>query len=184
MSLLPKTVIIKIPNTVKIYQKTLNFINIEGPLGKLEISVRKDLSLIINANILTIAIYSKIKPIIKKQLLGLYKSLIYKNIIGVTQGFKIILQLKGLGYKAFLEKDDYLLLKVGFSHPLNIKIPLGITILIKKSTSIILFSNNWQLLTQFAHTIQNCKPPEPYKGKGILFKNEQILRKEGKRNKK
>ena len=116
----------------------------------------------------------------KKPLHGLMVSLIKKKIKGIYQGFKLNLYLKGIGYKALFQ-DNKLILKLGFSHDIVINKPNGIDININKPTVISLSSNDWVLLTQFASSIKQFKPAEPYKGKGILFKDEIVLRKEGKK---
>nr|ACC38433.1 ribosomal protein L6 [Phytophthora ramorum] len=118
----------------------------------------------------------------KKSILNLYNKLIKIKIKGVLQGFKISLLLKGLGFKAFIENNN-LILKLGFSHNIIIKIPSNITII--NQTNLLIFSSiDYIFLSQFVHFIKSHKKPEPYKGKGLLLKNEKILQKEGKKSKK
>ena len=104
------------------------------------------------------------------------------KIKGITQGYKLKLILKGIGFKSFIEKNN-LKLKIGFSHDINIKIPDNIKI-IQQSNNLIFSSIDYILLTQFVHFVKNHKKPEPYKGKGLLLKDEKILIKEGKKSKK
>lgn len=118
-----------------------------------------------------------------KKYLGLYDSLIKTHLKGITQKFKVNLFLKGIGFKV-QKLDQYLIFKLGYSHEIKTVIPQGIEVAIFNNTNIILYGFNWEHLTQFASNIKNLKKVEPYKGKGILLKNEQILRKEGKKNKK
>lgn len=118
-----------------------------------------------------------------KKLLPLYISLINTYLKGVIQKFKINLYLKGIGFKVN-KIENQLNLKLGFSHEINLFIPKNIKVLVINSNQIILYGSNWNELTQFAHNIKRYKKIEPYKGKGILLKNEKILRKEGKKNKK
>ena len=118
----------------------------------------------------------------KKDLLNLYNTLIKIKIKGVLQGFKTSLFLKGIGFKAFIDKNN-LILKLGFSHDIIFPIPTNIKI-INQSNKLIFYSTDYIFLNQFVHYIKNYKKPEPYKGKGLLLKNEKILQKEGKKSKK
>nr|YP_010394808.1 ribosomal protein L6 [Phytophthora versiformis]DAZ89245.1 TPA_asm: ribosomal protein L6 [Phytophthora versiformis] len=118
----------------------------------------------------------------KKSILNLYNKLIKIKIKGVLQGFKSKLILKGIGFKA-LKKNNNLILKLGFSHNIIITIPSNIEI-INQTNTLIFSSIDYIFLNQFVHYIKNHKKPEPYKGKGLLLKNEKILQKEGKKSKK
>jgi large subunit ribosomal protein L6 len=118
-----------------------------------------------------------------KKYLGLYNSLIKTHLKGITQKFKINLFLKGIGLKVQKIEND-LIFKLGYSHDIRIIIPINIDVSVLNNTNLILYGFNWEQLTQFASNIKKLKKVEPYKGKGILLKNEQILRKEGKKNKK
>ena len=113
---------------------------------------------------------------------GLYRTLINNMIIGVSEQFRITLILKGIGYRAILQ-NNLIILNVGYSHPITISIPEQIAIEIKQNTIIELKSCNKELLGLFASNIRSWRPPEPYKGKGILYQNEIILRKAGKSGK-
>nr|YP_010394101.1 ribosomal protein L6 [Phytophthora cactorum]UXG19059.1 ribosomal protein L6 [Phytophthora cactorum]UXG55675.1 ribosomal protein L6 [Phytophthora cactorum]UXG55713.1 ribosomal protein L6 [Phytophthora cactorum]UXG56022.1 ribosomal protein L6 [Phytophthora cactorum]UXG56060.1 ribosomal protein L6 [Phytophthora cactorum] len=118
----------------------------------------------------------------KKSILNLYNKLIKIKIKGVLQGFKTSLLLRGIGFKAFIENNN-LILKLGYSHNIIIPIPSNIEII--NQTNILIFSSiDYIFLNQFVHYIRNHKKPEPYKGKGLLLKNEKILQKEGKKSKK
>ena len=118
----------------------------------------------------------------KKSIINLYTKLIKIKIKGIFQGFKLTLVLKGIGFKSVIEKN-VLILKLGFSHNINIIIPSNIEI-INQSNTLIFSSRDYIFLNQFFHYVKNHKKPEPYKGKGLLFKNEKILQKEGKKSKK
>lgn len=113
---------------------------------------------------------------------GLYRTLVNNMIIGVSEQFEINLLLKGIGYRAII-KNGFIILSLGYSHPIKIKIPDQITIDIKQNTIIELKSCNKELLGLFASNIRSWRPPEPYKGKGILYHNETIIRKAGKSGK-
>jgi large subunit ribosomal protein L6 len=103
-------------------------------------------------------------------------------IIGVSEQFLITLLLEGVGYRAIIQGKE-LVLNLGFSHPVNITIPEGITIEIVQNTTLNIKACDKEQLGLFAAKVRSWRPPEPYKGKGILYKGEQILRKAGKSGK-
>jgi len=103
-------------------------------------------------------------------------------VVGVSQKFERTLQLEGVGYRAQLQNKD-LVLNLGYSHPVLIEIPLGIDIKVEKNTGIIITGFDKELVGQLAATIRSKRPPEPYKGKGVLYKGEIIKRKVGKSGK-
>nr|YP_010616479.1 ribosomal protein L6 [Peronosclerospora sorghi]WAU47945.1 ribosomal protein L6 [Peronosclerospora sorghi] len=166
------------PENIKVFNKD-KIIFFETSLGLLSLPLTYNIFFFIKKNKLLIN-YTKIKN--KKNILNLYDKLIKIKIKGVLQGFKISLILQGIGFKAFI-KNNKLILKLGFSHNIIISIP--VTIKISIQLNILIFSSiDYIFLNQFIYYIKNLKKPEPYKGKGILLKNEKILRKEGKRGKK
>ena len=111
---------------------------------------------------------------------GLTRSLIANMVEGVTDGFEKRLEIQGVGYRAAL-KGKSLELALGFSHPVSIAAPDGIEFEVPQPTEIIIRGIDKQLVGQVAADIRKRRPPEPYKGKGIRYKNEQVLRKVGKR---
>lgn len=171
---------IKIPNKIDISIKE-NKILIKGPLGlnilKLNnsfVNLKKN----ITNDCLIIFLQKDNKKLLK--FLNLYYTLILKKIEGVLYGFKITIFLKGVGYKAAVE-NNFLILKLGFSHKIKIKIPDSIKILITKNIFLTFYGTDWEFLTQYVHSVKKHRLPEPYKGKGIILKDEIILRKEGKK---
>jgi large subunit ribosomal protein L6 len=118
-----------------------------------------------------------------KALHGLYRTLINNMLIGVSEQFLITLILQGVGYRASVQGKS-LVLNLGFSHPVNIDIPDGITVEVVKNTTINIKACDKEQLGLFAARVRSWRPPEPYKGKGILYQGEQILRKAGKSGKK
>lgn len=170
--------IIKIPKNIKINIKNKN-IYFEGILGKLYLSFTNDIFFFFKKNQLILIVNLQKN---KKSILNLYNKLIKIKIKGVLQGFKLNLILKGIGFKSFIENNN-LILKLGFSHNIIIPIPNNIQI-INQSNNLIFNSIDFIYLTQFVHYIKSFKKPEPYKGKGLLLKNEKILKKEGKKSKK
>ena len=103
-------------------------------------------------------------------------------VVGVSEQFELTLILKGVGYRAAVQGKE-IVLSLGYSHPVNIKIPEAISVEVVQNTTINLKSCDKELLGLFAANIRAWRRPEPYKGKGILYKNEQILRKAGKAGK-
>nr|YP_010394335.1 ribosomal protein L6 [Phytophthora fragariae]DAZ88343.1 TPA_asm: ribosomal protein L6 [Phytophthora fragariae] len=161
---------------IKIFNKKQT-IFFETSLGLLSLDITNNIYFFIKKNKLLLNINKN-----KKSILNLYTKLIKIKIKGVLQGFKISLLLKGIGFKAFI-KNNNLILKLGFSHNIIISIPSNIEI-INQTNTLIFSSIDYIFLNQFVHYIKNHKKPEPYKGKGLLLKNEQILQKEGKKSKK
>lgn len=170
--------IINIPTNIKILKKK-NQIFFETTLGILSLKLTNNVFIFKKNNELLININLDKN---KKSVLNLYNKLIKIKIKGVLQGFKLSLILKGIGFKAFIENKT-LLLKLGFSHNIIIPIPQNIEI-INQANTLIFNSIDYIFLTQFVHYIKSYKKPEPYKGKGLLLKNERILQKEGKKSKK
>ena len=111
---------------------------------------------------------------------GLTRSLIANMVEGVTDGFEKRLEIQGVGYRAAL-KGKNLELALGFSHPVSIEAPEGIEFEVPQPTEIIVRGIDKQLVGQVAADIRKRRPPEPYKGKGIRYRGEQVLRKVGKR---
>ena len=172
---------IKIPKNINLILKKNN-LKIKGPLGIVDISIMKSIYIFIkNRNILLNFNNNYLKRK-KKSFLNLYNSLIKLKIKGVLQGFKLNLFLRGLGFKAFIE-ENILILKLGYSHNINIIIPENIKI-INQTNKIIFSSNDWIFLKKYVNNIKSFKKQETYKGKGLLLKNEVIIQKEGKKSKK
>lgn len=117
-----------------------------------------------------------------KALHGLYRTLINNMVIGVSKQFDITLVLKGVGYRAAVQQKE-LVLNLGYSHPVKIEIPKEISVEIVQNTTINIKSCDKELLGRFAANIRSWREPEPYKGKGILYKDEKIIRKAGKSGK-
>jgi len=111
---------------------------------------------------------------------GLTRSLIANMVEGVTDGFEKRLEIQGVGYRAAL-KGKNLELALGFSHPVSIAAPEGIEFEVPQPTEIVVRGIDKQLVGQVAADIRKRRPPEPYKGKGIRYRGEQVLRKVGKR---
>ncbi|WGH25211.1 MAG: 50S ribosomal protein L6 [Candidatus Shikimatogenerans bostrichidophilus] len=174
---------INIPNNVNVLIKK-NYIYIKGKLGELKEYVNKNIKIKKEKN--SIFILNSLKNNKKyKSLHGLYRMLIYNMIYGVNIGFKKQLELVGIGYKAETYKNGrILILNLGYSHNIAIHVCKKINITvdnIKGNNPIInLYSIDKQLLGIVASKIRSLKKPDPYKGKGIKYKNEKIIIKTGK----
>ncbi|MGB3533937.1 MAG: 50S ribosomal protein L6 [Microcoleaceae cyanobacterium] len=118
-----------------------------------------------------------------KQRHGLCRSLIANMVEGVSQGFERRLEIQGVGYRAQVQGRN-LILNVGYSKPVEIKPPEGITLAVENNTNVIVSGTNKEVVGNTAATIRAVRPPEPYKGKGIRYAGEQIRRKAGKSGKK
>ena len=114
-----------------------------------------------------------------KALWGLSRALLFNMIEGVNKGFEKKLEIQGIGFKAAIEGEE-IILNVGFSHPVKIKIPFGLKISVEKNI-IIISGIDKELVGQFSAIIRKIKPPEPYKGKGIRYLGEYVQKKVGKR---
>lgn len=114
---------------------------------------------------------------------GLTRTLVNNMVVGVTQGFERALEINGVGYRAEA-KGDVLNLSLGYSHPINYQLPQGVTVEVDKMTKILVKGIDKELVGQTAAKIRSFRSPEPYKGKGIKYADEVILRKAGKTGKK
>jgi large subunit ribosomal protein L6 len=171
---------IKIPTTVDITNQD-SLITVKGKFGTLERSIPEVIGVEQADGSLIVSLKKETRA--NKALHGLYRTLINNMIIGVSEQFLITLTLQGVGYRASVQGKS-LVLNLGFSHPVNIDIPDGITVEVVQNTTININACDKEQLGLFAAKVRSWRPPEPYKGKGILYKGEQILRKAGKSGKK
>jgi large subunit ribosomal protein L6 len=154
-------------------------IKVLGPKGILERKIHKDISIKVQDN------YVHIAPLVKSALglsmWGTTRSIVNNMVHGVKNGFKIELEIVGVGYKVSL-KDNIINLAVGKSHSVKLIIPEGITVTIPKVNNIAIEGVDKEKVGQFVATIIKQRPTEPFKGKGIKFKDQFIKKKEGKKN--
>jgi large subunit ribosomal protein L6 len=172
---------INIPEGVQVTVSDKNIVTVKGKLGELQQSVDSAISLKIEEGVISLERASDSKPHRAKH--GLYRALISNMVQGVSEGFKIVQELVGVGYKASV-KGQILELSVGYSHNIFLDLPAEIKVetLTERSKNplITLFSHDKQLLGQVAAKIRSLRKPEPYKGKGIKFQGEELRRKAGK----
>ncbi len=151
-------------------------IRVKGPKGVLERPLHPKLAVKVENN--TIVVERKDEEKKTKALHGLYRMLIHNMVVGVTEGFSKVLDVKGTGYK-FEQKGNKISFLLGFSHPVELEVPKGITAEVKQN-EITLVSADKQLLGDFAAKIRALRPVEPYKAKGISYRGEVVRRKAGK----
>ena len=152
-------------------------ITVKGKFGTLQKTIPDMIKIQQDDSILRINLKNETKSL--RSLHGLYRTLINNMIIGVSEQFQLTLILKGVGYRAVVQGKE-IVLNLGYSHPVKIEIPDTISVEVVQNTIINLKSCDKELLGLFAATIRAWRKPEPYKGKGILYKDEQIIRKAGK----
>ena len=167
---------ITIPKNVDINYNEKEIV-VKGKFGTLSQELPDVIDITQENEILTVGLKKETKKV--RALHGLYRTLINNMILGVSEQFDLTLLLKGVGYRAVVQGKE-IVLNLGYSHPVNILIPEEISVEIVKNTTVNLKSCNKELLGLFAANIRSWRQPEPYKGKGILYKDEQILRKAGK----
>ncbi len=115
---------------------------------------------------------------------GLTRSLVNNMVVGVTDGFRKQLEIVGVGYRAESQGPDAIRLALGYSHPVNVKAPEGITFEVPAATQIVVTGIDKEVVGQVAADIRSIRKPEPYKGKGVRYLGERVLRKAGKAGKK
>jgi large subunit ribosomal protein L6 len=167
---------INIPKNVDVNYRNSKM-TVKGKFGTLEIKIPDVINIVQNDGQLNVNLKEEKKSV--RALHGLYRTLINNMVIGVSEQFNLTLILKGVGYRAAVQGKE-IILNLGYSHPVKMEIPKNISVEIVKNTTINLKSCDKELLGLFAANIRTWRQPEPYKGKGILYKDEQIIRKAGK----
>ena len=171
---------IQLPEGVTVTMNN-NVIVVKGPLGELHQEINKDIKVKIEKNHVVLERSTDQKR--HKTMHGLYRSLVFNMVTGVSKGYTIQQELVGVGFKAE-SKGQRLELNLGYSHDIYIELPPEVKVEAKterrKNPVITLKSHDKQLIGQVAAKIRSFRPPEPYKGKGIKFVGEQIRKKAGK----
>ncbi|MCZ7610426.1 MAG: 50S ribosomal protein L6 [Ignavibacterium sp.] len=168
--------IIEIPNGVTV---TIDgsIVKIKGPKGELQRAIHPNMKLELKDSNLEVKRPDDQKT--NKALHGLTRALVHNMVVGVTSGYKKVLDIVGVGYRVEL-KGTNLLLNMGYSHPIYFMPPAEIKIETPTQTQIVITGIDKQLVGQVAAKLRSIRKPEPYKGKGIKYSGEQILRKAGK----
>lgn len=151
---------------------------VKGPKGELDLEVPGEITVRQDGEELLVE-----RPNDERQnraLHGLARSLVNNMVVGVSEGFSKELQIVGVGYRAAAKGSDGLELQLGFSHPVNVTAPAGITFDVPEPTRIIVSGTDKQVVGQVAADIRSYRKPEPYKGKGVRYLGEHVARKAGK----
>lgn len=162
-------------NNDKDYKK----LSIAGPLGKLVLNTPAEIGIVAGDSDVTLVPENKDQKKVKS-ILNTYAALVNNMLVGVTKGFTVNLKIIGLGYRVFL-KDNTLVFRLGYSHDVVFEIPSSVLVKVIQPNTISLFSIDKHLVHHVAAKIRNLKKPEPYKGKGIRYENENIVLKEVKK---
>lgn len=152
-------------------------ITVKGKFGTLQTKIPDVINIIEDNGSLKVGLKQETPKF--RSLHGLYRTLINNMVVGVSEQFDLTLILKGVGYRAAVQGKE-IVLNLGYSHPVKLEIPQDISVEVIQNTTINLKSCDKELLGQFASNIRSWRRPEPYKGKGILYNGEQIIRKAGK----
>jgi large subunit ribosomal protein L6 len=153
-------------------------ISVKGGKGSLELSLNNEVDVAIEEGVVTFAARGKSKQ--SRAMSGTMRSLVNNMVVGVNEGFEKKLQLNGVGYRA-KASGKTLNLTLGFSHPVDYKLPEGVSAETPSQTEIVIKGIDKQLVGQVAAEIRGFRPPEPYKGKGVRYADEHVRRKEAKK---
>jgi len=168
---------ITIPAEVEVTITAGNEVSVKGPKGTLTQKFSPLIGIENKEGVITVSRSNEEKH--TKQLHGTTRALLNNMIIGVNDGFKIVLEIVGIGYRAMMEGDK-LRLNIGYSNPVEMAMEEGVTVTCTSTTEIVVEGIDKQRVGEMAANIRAVRRPEPYKGKGIRYKGEYIRRKEGK----
>ena len=150
----------------------------KGSKGELVVTLSKDVDVALADNTVTVSPKGKDKQ--TRAIWGTVRSNINNAVVGVSTGFTRQLEINGVGYRAAMQGNK-LSLNLGYSHPVTMDVPAGLTVSVDNNTKIDISGADKQLLGQFAAEVRAKRPPEPFKGKGVKYADEYIVRKEGKK---
>jgi large subunit ribosomal protein L6 len=154
-------------------------VSVKGPKGELSLTVVDDVKVELTSEGIVTSPKSDTKK--ARSMWGMSRSLIDNLVTGVSKGFSRTLEITGVGYRAALRSPKELQLQLGYSHEVIFVAPEGVTIQTPKPTEVIVSGVDKQKVGQACAEIRRCRPPEPYKGKGVKYAGEFIFRKEGKK---
>ncbi|MBM4070424.1 MAG: 50S ribosomal protein L6 [Planctomycetes bacterium] len=169
---------IPLPKGVKV-QVAPGTVKVEGPKGKLELAPHPAMTVVHDDKSQTIQVTRPDDERQNRSLHGLTRSLIANMVEGVSKGFEKKLKIEGIGYQARMDKKT-LVLVVGYANLVEMPPPEGVTVELPDPTTIVIKGADKQKVGQYAAEVRKVRKPEPYKGKGIRYDNEQVRRKEGK----
>ncbi len=172
---------IEIPQGVEVKLGAGNHITVKGPKGTLERDLHPEMQVAVEGTTVTVTRPSENKT--HKSLHGLTRTLINNMVVGVTEGYTKTLEINGVGYRA-QKQGNKLVMNLGYSHNVEMEEPAGIKVEVPNPNQVIVSGFDKQAVGEFAAKIREKRLPEPYKGKGIKYSDEHIIRKEGKTGKK
>ena len=168
---------IAIPSGVTVSQQE-GMIVVKGKNGELSAPLHSEVELVVADNIASVKPRRKTK--LAQALWGTMRATINNMVVGVDEGFTRKLEINGVGYRAAMQGNK-LVLSLGYSHPVEMNVPTGLNVAVENNTQINISGADKQLLGQFASEVRSKRPPEPFKGKGVKYAEEHIVRKEGKK---
>lgn len=168
---------VQVPSGVTI-EVANDVLKAKGKLGELTAPISSEVSISVEDNVITVTPKDNSKK--ARSLWGTTRALVSNAVKGVSEGFTVDLEITGVGYRASVEGKN-LVLALGFSHPVNYPIPEGVTVKCERPTAISISGSDKQKIGQMAAEVRGFRAPEPFKGKGVRYADEQILRKEGKK---
>jgi len=168
---------VQVPDGVSVEVSGHN-VSAKGKLGELTATFTDDVIITLDGNVITVA--PREGAARARQMWGMTRSVISNLVEGVSQGFSKKLEITGVGYRAAM-KGENLVMQLGYSHEVIVPVPGDIKIVCPDQTTIIISGADKQKVGQIAAEIRSYRPPEPYKGKGIRYSGEFIVRKEGKK---
>ena len=171
---------IAIPSGVTVEVAENNKVTVKGPKGTLERVLPEAMDIKVDGEEVVVSRPNDLKK--NKALHGLTRTLIYNMVVGVTEGYEKKLEVNGVGYRA-QKQGKKLVLSLGYSHPVEMEDPEGLTVEVPNQTELIVKGIDKQLVGNYAAKIRDWRKPEPYKGKGIRYAGEVVRRKEGKTGK-
>ena len=171
--------VVVLPQGVEVKQNG-NEVTVKGPKGELTRTFSEDIKMNIEGNEVTYTRPNDSKEM--KTIHGTTRAIFHNMVVGVSEGFQKALELIGVGYRAQLQGSK-LVLNVGYSHPVEITAPAGVTFEVPSNTQVVVKGISKEAVGEIAANIRGVRPPEPYKGKGIRYVGEYVRRKEGKTGK-
>ena len=168
---------IAIPSGVTVSQQD-GVVVVKGKNGELSAPLHSEVELVVADNVATVKPRRKSK--MSQSLWGTMRATINNMVVGVGEGFTRKLEINGVGYRAAMQGNK-LVLSLGYSHSVEMDVPVGLTVAVENNTQINISGADKQLLGQFASEVRSKRPPEPFKGKGVKYAEEHIVRKEGKK---
>ena len=166
---------LEIPAGVEVKEEN-GIVTVKGPKGELTTKLAQGISVKIEGNTLEVLRENDLY----KPMHGTINANIHNMIVGVTKGFTKELEIVGVGYR-FQLKGNAIVINAGYSHPVEMQIPAGIKVECPSNTELTITGFDKELVGEFAANVRKVRQPEPYKGKGIRYKDEHIIRKEGKK---